>query len=109
MVLQQYLGHTNDNMLGQCAGDAGTSQQQAQQHFAASADAFQHALQNPAALGGFEDRCNVRYNFSCACCLSGRANAAVQTLQALLACGGTNLADVMADEDLVALRPLLSN
>lgn len=82
---------------------AGSDARQAAAHFAASADAYAQVLQHPEAVGGFAERCDVRYNYACACCLAGRHDAARQVLTALVASDTTTAQEIAADADLKGL------
>ena len=55
-------------------------------------------------LGGFPERCDVRFNCACALTLAGQEAEASALLGQLVACGGITSADLMADEDLGSVR-----
>ena len=83
----------------------------ASQHAAASADAYERALRTGDAshLGSVTERCEVQYNFACACVLSrdvARRAVAVAALEQLAAAGATSEGEIRADADLAALREL---
>ena len=87
------------------AGDAPS----ASQHAAASADAYERALRtgDVSHLGSVAERCEVQYNFACACVLSrdpARRAVAVAALEQLAAAGATSEGEIRSDADLAALR-----
>ena len=78
----------------------------AQTYLEESHKAYGSALQRPAGLGRFEDRCNARYNLACVCAQLGRAEEASELLRRLLVIGGTSREDLSGDPDLTPLRTL---
>jgi tetratricopeptide (TPR) repeat protein len=66
------------------------------------------ALSNPTGIGGFSDRCDVRYNHACALARIGRVEEAAAVLRGLIEMGvGSVVEDVGRDEDLEGVRGLL--
>ncbi|EFJ48167.1 hypothetical protein VOLCADRAFT_91252 [Volvox carteri f. nagariensis] len=77
-----------------------------QRHAAAAAAALQSAVVRPERLGGWRQRCDVRYNLACALALAGRHQEAHQLLTALLSCGAVRPSELVRDVDLEAVRHL---
>lgn len=66
------------------------------------------ALSNPTGIGGFSDRCDVRYNHACALARIGRVKEAAAELRGLIQVGaGSVVEDVDKDEDLEGVKGLL--
>jgi hypothetical protein len=68
-----------------------------------AASAYEAALRRPEALGGFEDRSEVRFNYCCCLARCGRGQEAQALLAQLLRTGAVRREEVAADEDLSAL------
>jgi tetratricopeptide (TPR) repeat protein len=65
-------------------------------------------MANPTGIGGFSDRCDVRYNHACALARIGRVEEAAAVLRGLIQMGvGSVVEDVGRDEDLESVRGLL--
>ncbi len=64
------------------------------------------ALSDPTQLGTFKERCNVRYNYACACALCGKHQEAEEQLRLLAAWQAVEASDLLSDEDLTSVRAL---
>ncbi|GLI64388.1 hypothetical protein VaNZ11_007654, partial [Volvox africanus] len=93
-------GDGDQNAAGDDAKDI------ASQHATAAVAAFQAALTRPERLGGWRQRCDVRYNLACALALLGREQEAHQLLVALLGCGAVRPSELARDVDLEPVRHL---
>eukprot|EP00887_Chlorella_sp_A99_P001510 scaffold8.g1510.t1 len=82
---------------------SGGGAEAAQRHWQEAAAAYSRALQQPAALGRWRERQDVRYN--CACCLAraGRPAEAAALVRGLVATGAVTASDVAADADLAGV------
>ncbi|GLC42096.1 hypothetical protein PLESTM_001290900 [Pleodorina starrii] len=75
-------------------------------HAAAAVASLQAAVSRPERLGGWRQRCDVRYNLACALALAGREQESAQLLAALLSCGAVQPAELTQDVDLEPVRHL---
>jgi hypothetical protein len=89
--------------LARLAAKAGAPEAAAQ-HLAQSLACFEAALRYPAKLGGFQDRCDIRYNYACVLALAGREAESAGLMGQLLACKGVSTNTIAGDEDLTG-RP----
>ncbi|GIL52179.1 hypothetical protein Vafri_8116 [Volvox africanus] len=78
----------------------------ASRHATAAVVAFQAAVARPERLGGWRQRCDVRYNLACALALVGREQEAHQLLVSLLGCGAVRPSELARDVDLEPVRYL---
>ncbi|KAG2440755.1 hypothetical protein HXX76_003612 [Chlamydomonas incerta] len=76
----------------------------ARRHVEAAVGALWSAVSRPERLGGWRQRCDVRYNLACALVLAGRDQEAAALFGALLRCGALRAAELAADPDLQPLR-----
>eukprot|EP00983_Pelagomonas_calceolata_P109016 1159515-Pelagomonas_calceolata.AAC.5 len=86
--------------LHAAAGDLAAAAQYLQQ----AAAAYESVLRVPEEIGGFRERCDVRYNAMCVLALASRDAEACSILQQLIACGAVSTSDVAKDPDLAG-RP----
>ncbi len=75
-------------------------------HLHEAARAFERALQSPANLGSFQDRCETRYNYACLLALCKRPGEAINVLAELLKCQGVTAHDLVNDSDFGDIRSL---
>ena len=63
-----------------------------------------HLFAFDAQLGGFRERCDVRFNCACALVLAGKEDEARGLLLQLLGWGSTSASDMLADPDLQTVK-----
>ncbi len=73
-------------------------------HFQESAKAYQRALQLPATLGSFQDRCEARYNYACVLCLCKRYDEGMSVLTELQRRQVVTVHDLTSDPDFADIR-----
>ncbi|KAG2442009.1 hypothetical protein HYH02_009801 [Chlamydomonas schloesseri] len=83
---------------------AAAAAEAARRHVEAAVGALSTAVSRPERLGGWRQRCDVRYNLACALALAGRDQEAAALFGALLRCGALRVAELAADPDLAPLR-----
>ncbi|GIL83568.1 hypothetical protein Vretimale_10376 [Volvox reticuliferus] len=91
---------------GDGGGGDGDAKDVAIRHATAAVAALQAAVARPERLGGWRQRCDVRYNLACALALVGRAQEAHQLLVALLGCSAVRPSELAHDADLEPVRHL---
>uniref|UniRef100_A0A7S3VU66 Uncharacterized protein n=1 Tax=Dunaliella tertiolecta TaxID=3047 RepID=A0A7S3VU66_DUNTE len=92
--------HAGLARLAASTGDLAAAAQYLQQ----AAAAYESVLRVPEEIGGFRERCDVRYNAMCVLALASRDAEACSILQQLIACGAVSTSDVAKDPDLAG-RP----
>jgi tetratricopeptide (TPR) repeat protein len=95
--------HAQAARLAASRGDA----EGAARRWVAAAGGFSAALSSPEKLGGYEERCDARYNWACCLARAGRVEEAAAAVRGLMAAGRVRPADVAADSDLAPTLPLL--
>ena len=75
-------------------------------HFACGVAAYTRALQHSNQLGGFQERCEVRYNYACLLSLYHQQQEALQVLNQLVQCQGVTASDLSSDADFANIRML---
>lgn len=62
----------NLRRIDRASGGAVFSPPESEAHFKASMQYYAQAMQQPTKLGGYKDRCEIRYNYSCAAVSCGQ-------------------------------------
>ncbi|GAX83256.1 hypothetical protein CEUSTIGMA_g10682.t1, partial [Chlamydomonas eustigma] len=75
------------------------------QHFVTSLQHFSSLLSQPEKVGGFWERCAVRFNCACALAVSGREEECCALLKQLASIQGLRTEDLIQDLDLANVRP----
>ncbi len=76
----------------------------ADSHFQESAKAYNRAMQFPATLGSFQDRCEARYNYACVLCLCKRYDEGMSVLTELQTRQAVGVHDLTCDPDFADIR-----
>lgn len=90
------VGEVHNKMGKLCLRNASND---ARQQFQEGATAYERALQLPAELGTFQDRCETRYNYACLLALCKRDKEAIAVLGNLLQNQGVTAHDIANDTD----------